>query len=142
MAGSTVLVRVLAGDAAATVSRYRSGMVSDAEDDGRSYDVIYDETNPNGDGVRMGGSDEEEDEEDGVAAERIVTVSLYPCVSCATRLNLARCSFRRGRHAEVRPGKTSPTRVDFAVSPSATEALGCGRSCCDWDGQAADSALK
>ncbi|CAM9472260.1 unnamed protein product [Laminaria digitata] len=101
--GSTVLVRVLTGDAAATVSRYRSGMVSDAEDDGRSYDVIYDETDPNanGDGVGMGGADEEEDEEDGVAATRVVTVSLSPCVSCAARLNLARCSFRKGEHAEV-----------------------------------------
>lgn len=76
-------------------------MVSDAEDDSRSYDVIYDETdlNGNGDGV---GADEEEDEEDGVAAERVVAVSLSPCVSCAARLNLARCSFRKGEHAKVR----------------------------------------
>ena len=132
-----MLVRVLTGDAAATASRYRSGMVSDAEDDGRSYDVIYDETDPsgNGDGVRMGGPDEEEDEEDGVAAERVVTVSLSPCVSCAARLNLARCSFRNGGHAEVRPGE----RVDF-VAPSAPGTGGWRRSCCDCDGQATDLA--
>ena len=98
-----MLVRVLTRDATATVSRYRSGMVSDAEDDGRSYDVIYDKTdlNGNGDGV---GADEEEDEEDGLAAERVLTVSISPCVSCAARLNLARCSFRKGEHAEVRSG--------------------------------------
>lgn len=134
VAGSTVLVRVLTGDAAANVSRYRSGMVSDAEDDGRSYDVIYDETDAsgNGDGVRIGGPDEEEDEEDGVAAERVVTVSLSPCVSCAARLNLARCSFRSGGHAEVRPDE----RVDFVASPSASGTGGWGQSCSDCDGQA------
>lgn len=128
-----MVVRVLTADAAATVSRYRTGMVSDAEDDGRSYDVIYDETDPNGsgDGVGMGGPDEEEDEEDGVAAERVVTVSLSPCVSCAARLNLARCSFRNGGHAEVRPGE----RVDLAVCPSVAGAGGSVRSCCHYDGQ-------
>lgn len=82
--------------------RYRPGMVSDASsEDGLTkttttspvtYDVIYDENDDDG-----------EDEEDGIEADRVVPVSdTAPCVSCAARLNLARCMFRTSRHAEVR----------------------------------------
>lgn len=98
--GATVLVRVAPSDAA-SATRYRSGMVSDANDDGGSlsYDVIYDEAAEQQGAEQQ---EEEEDEEDGVAADRVLGVPVSPCVWCAARLNLARCSFRRGGHAEVR----------------------------------------
>lgn len=102
-----MLVRLAPADAA-SATRYRSGMVSDANDDGGplSYDIIYDEadittTNTTTD-QQEAGEQQEEDEEDGVAADRVLGVPASPCVWCAARLNLARCSFRRGRHSEVR----------------------------------------
>lgn len=100
-----------AAAATATPTRYRSGMVSDANDgDGpqASYDVIYDEVTANktgGKGEMEGEEEEEEDEEDGVSAERVLGVPASPSIWCAARLNLARCSFRGGRHNEVRMGK-------------------------------------
>ncbi|CAN0377665.1 unnamed protein product [Ectocarpus sp. 12 AP-2014] len=102
--GATVLVRVLPNGTTAT--RYRSGMVSDAnEDDGPcpTYDVIYDETvkSTAGGNEEQQEEEEEDDEEDGVSLDRVLGVPLSPCVWCAARLNLARCSFRRGRHEEV-----------------------------------------
>lgn len=96
LSGATVFVRLEPADAAPAI-RYRSGIISDVNDDGGgalSYDVIYDEAESNTD-------PQEEDEEDGVAADRVLGVPTSPCVWCAARLNLARCSFRRGRHAEV-----------------------------------------
>lgn len=98
-----MLVRRLASAADAPV-RYAAGMVSDTNDDGASYDVIYDESDlkndPNG--------DTEDDEENGVEAGRVVSMSLSPLVSCAARLNLARCCFRAARHAEVSPACQNP----------------------------------
>lgn len=107
--GATVLVR-LASSAAGSATRYRPGMISDANDDGDgggspTYDVIYDEAEHSTD-QQGAEQEEEEDEEDGVAADRVLGVPASPCVWCAARLNLARCSFRRGRHAEVRAGRT------------------------------------
>ncbi|CAN0461177.1 unnamed protein product [Ectocarpus sp. 12 AP-2014] len=102
--GATVLVRML--PTGATATRYRSGMVSDAnEDDGPclTYDVIYDETvkSTAGGNEEQQEEEEEDDEEDGISPDRVLGVPLSPCVWCAARLNLARCSFRRGRHEEV-----------------------------------------
>ncbi|CAM9413822.1 unnamed protein product [Ectocarpus sp. 6 AP-2014] len=91
----------------ATSTCYRSGMVSDAnEDDGPcpTYDVIYDETavkSAAGGNEEQQEGEEEDDEEDGVSPDRVLGVPLSPCVWCAARLNLARCSFRRRRHEEV-----------------------------------------
>ncbi|CAM9145730.1 unnamed protein product [Pylaiella littoralis] len=102
--GATVLVRMAPVPATATL--YRSGMVSDANDDGGSpplplsYDVIYDETDDSG-GSKGEQQGEEDDEEDGVEADRVLGVPSSPCVWCAARLNLARCSFRRGKQEEV-----------------------------------------
>eukprot|EP00903_Cladosiphon_okamuranus_P008218 g7911.t1 len=102
--GATVLVRLAPSDAA-SATRFRSGIISDADDNGGSptFDVIYDEAENNADqqGAGTGREAEEEDEEDGVAADRVLGVPASPCVWCAARLNLARCSFRGGRHAEV-----------------------------------------
>lgn len=95
-----MLVRTLAGaESDATTIRYRSGMVSDANDEGKSFDIIYDDTTF--DAVGSGAVGEEDDEEDGVAADRVVATSISPSLSCAARLNLARCAYRGGRHAEV-----------------------------------------
>lgn len=111
-AGATVLVRM--APVPATATRYRSGMVSDANDDGGSpplplsYDVIYDETDDSG-GSKGEQQGEEDDEEDGVEADRVLGVPSSPCVWCAARLNLARCSFRRGKQEEVRDGGRSLT---------------------------------
>lgn len=61
-----------------------------------SYDVIYDESDADG-----------KDEEDGVEADRVVSVAdISPCVSCAARLNLARCLFKVSLHLEVRVYRT------------------------------------
>lgn len=98
-----MLVRLAPSDTA-SATRYRAGMISDANDDGGgslTYDVIYDEAETANDQQGAAGQ-EEEDEEDGVAADRVLGVPASPCVWCAARLNLARCSFRRGRHSEVR----------------------------------------
>lgn len=72
--------------------------VTELDDDSKSkgrpvsYDVIYDESDADG-----------EDEEDGVVANRVVSVAVTsPCVSCAARLNLARCLFKVPLHSEVR----------------------------------------
>lgn len=104
--GATVLVRLAPSDAA-SATRFRSGMIADADDNGGSptYDVIYDEAENTADQQGAGAGQEEEDEEDGVAADRVLGVPASLCVWCAARLNLARCSFRRGRHAEVRTRK-------------------------------------
>ena len=114
-AGATVLVRLAPSDAAAA-TRYRAGMISDANDDGGNssptYDVIYDEAEPPAD---QAAAELEEDEEDGVAADRVLGVPASPCVWCAARLNLARCSFRRGRHAEVRRRRRNKRRVRGSV---------------------------
>lgn len=107
-AGATVLVRTKPTAAADTATtRYRPGMVSDANNGGEpqatTYDVIYDEADERQKG------EEDEDEEDIVSAERVLGVPASPSTWCAARLNLARCSFRGGRHNEVRgrerPGK-------------------------------------
>ena len=114
-AGSTVLVRLAPSDAA-SATRYRSGMISDAndgDDDGDcpTYDVIYDEADNNNAADQQGqGREEEEDEEDGVAADRVLGVPASPSVWCAARLNLARCSFRRGKHSEVSADKGAAER--------------------------------
>lgn len=108
-AGATVLVRM--APVPSTATRYRSGMVSDANDNGGSpplplsYDVIYDETD-DASGGKGDQQAEQDDEEDGVAADRVLGLPVSPCVWCATRLNLARCSFRRRRHEEVRDGES------------------------------------
>ncbi|CAM9593347.1 unnamed protein product [Scytosiphon promiscuus] len=103
--GATVLVRTTPTVVPATPTRYRSGMISDANnDDGprATYDVIYDEDDAKTGGRgEMQGDEEDEDEEDGVSAERVLGVPACPSIWCAARLNLARCSFRGGRHSEV-----------------------------------------
>lgn len=56
-----------------------------------SYDVIYDESDADG-----------EDEEDGVTGDRVVGAPrVSPGVSCAARLNLARCLFKASMYSEV-----------------------------------------
>lgn len=90
-------------------------MVADADADGRSFDVIYDSKCEvsgkagGGDHTTVTAAERDEDEmeeecseEDGVAEERVLSVSVAPCVSCATRLNLARCWFKGDRHPEVK----------------------------------------
>lgn len=90
-------------------------MVADV--DGQSFDVIYDSKCEVSNKAGGGGDDttataaaerdedavkEECTEEDGVAADRVLSVSVAPCVSCATRLNIARCWFKGDRHPEVK----------------------------------------
>lgn len=105
--------------------RYRPAMISEAEEgEGRepaSYGVIYDEE----DG-------EDGDEEDEVTADRITAAPrAAPCVSCAARLNLARCRYKEARHPEVRTAARAvvPWRrwelVDFH-----SVALSVGRGSC------------
>ena len=102
-------MRVPAGvnPAESGAGHFRPAMIAGADAEGRSYDVIFDNTETTsgrgggGDETQYGG-EEEDDEEDGVRADRIVSLSLAPCVSCAARLNLARCRFKGGRHTEVR----------------------------------------
>lgn len=97
VAGAAVLVR-----SAATIVpvQYRGATVSDVDhggaDDRPSLDVIYDDDSEDG-----------EDEENGVGTERVVTLSMSPCVSCAARLNLGRCYFKEARHPEVRHTRQS-----------------------------------
>lgn len=93
--GANVLVKSVREGEPVTI-RYRPGIISDASDDNDNgapltYDIIFDERDADGD-----------DEEDGVTAEWIVTLPISPCLSCAARLNLARCSFKVSRHQEVR----------------------------------------
>ncbi len=98
--GATVLVRTAPASEADT-TRYRSGMISDADDEGGaapSYGIIYDDSATD----QQEGEGELDDEEDGVAAGRVLGVPASPCVWCAARLNLARCSFRREKHDEAR----------------------------------------
>lgn len=99
-------------------------MVSDSNDDGRvSYDVIYDENSPSrkaNEDLDAAAEEEDDDEEDGVEADRVVPVSISPCLSCAARLNLARCWFRKGKHNEVnkcRCGQKPSAKCRYSTYP-------------------------